>query len=71
MKIKLPLDAQPIFASEDNEYIDCDVFIDDQILRFTAAKNDPELHGQIIYQVLYDGHYGKVLPFENHPNFDV
>ena len=55
--------TNPIYSSADNTSIDCEIKFEEfanQILPFTALKNDVEPHGQQIYADLVAGKYGPI-----------
>ncbi|WP_312156356.1 tail fiber assembly protein [Lelliottia nimipressuralis] len=56
------LDA--VYASQAGDVIDCQVEIEGLgLLPFSASKNDPELHGQQLYEALISGKWGDIAAY--------
>lgn len=54
------------WADEEQTMIDCNITISqfgDEVLPFTASKNDVELHGRQIFDLIVSGEYGDIAEY--------
>jgi len=62
MEFTKVLDA--VYASESGDVIDCQIEIEGLgLLPFSASKNDPEAHGQQLYEELISGQWGEIAAY--------
>ena len=60
--------ANPRWADSDQTMINLDVnftHLPEETAEFTASQNDPELHGQQLYNNAINGDYGTIAAYSN------
>jgi hypothetical protein len=59
--------SNPRWANEEHTAIDCEITTSqfgEEVLPFTADKNDVEAHGRVIFDLINSGKYGAIAEYE-------